>query len=214
MIYLIDEKHLRQENYFWDIARFEKHSEYLKPIYTKNELDLVKNSIFSDSNNVIMFHDSFFDDPINRHEKNVDLIRQDLLNSSKENKVVLFSGGIYNRHIRNTNSASIPVESLYKNLEFFIDRYKNNDVKLEYLAYGKNYEYERIAKVRLDIWKMLYKKSNSDLIPTNEKFETALSELLRLLSKEDELNRIVKGSLEAGYLKYKINSWIKSFLHD
>ncbi|WP_299707477.1 hypothetical protein [uncultured Pontibacter sp.] len=214
MIYLIDEKRLRQENYSWTTEKFDEYKEFIKPIYTKDELDNAKASIFSDQANIVLFHDSFFDTMYNKHEKNVDRIRQDIIQLSEKMKVVLFSGGTYNRIIKNENYASLPVEWIYKNLEFFTEQYRQQNEKLEHLAYGKNYEFEIIAQQRNELWKMLYKKKNSDTIPTNERFEFLVNNFLKIIGKEKELEKLTQESVEVGFFRYRINKLITLYIND
>jgi len=206
MVYLIDEKVLRQSNYGWNERKFEEYSEVLKKISNKEQLDNVKSEIFDSSESIILFHDSFVDDPKNRHKKESDEIRQDLLKD--EHSVVTFSGSKANRYIEK-KYASMHVGWVYKNLEFFLDKIKENDVKLEYLAYGNNYKYEKIANIRYEIWDYLYSISNENsYLNLKNKQEDDLRELLTLLKKEDYYPELANSKITVGYFKYQLNKLI------
>lgn len=141
MIYLIDDKIDRQKkDYHWDSERFERFREFIKPYYRYHEIVEKNNNekIFKDGN-VILFHESFFDNPENVRQKDVVQIREELLQraKNKQNHVVFFSGSKNNRTLSLENYAAyLPVSTLYQNLEAFVIKYSENDLNLKYLLYG------------------------------------------------------------------------------
>ena len=209
MVYLVDEKKERQNNYGWNESRFKKYSDYLKPIYNKKQLDQIKKTIFASKDNIILFHDSFFDDPKNRHKKKSDKIHQDLLDN--ELITITFSGSKASRHIYN-KKASLPVRWVYENLEFFLERIEDNDINLNYLAFGKNYSFERIAEIRQDIWSSLYKFTDNEYIEFRDEQEQKLNKLLCLLNSKDCYDTLVQSKITVGYFKFMINRLIKERL--
>jgi len=213
MIYLIDEKKDRQKDYFWDEPKFQKYKSVLSPVYTKDELDAVRLKMFS-SNDVILFHDSFFDDPRNRHEKNIDEIRQRLKERSEKNPVVFFSGSIGYKTI-DKNSASLPVSVLYQNLESFIKKYFENqdEPELRYLGFGENYRREEIAQIKNDIWKVLYKYSNIQELPDLEILDDKTKELSKIINGEIPFEKFVNKKTVIGYFKSEISMAIERYNH-
>ncbi len=212
MIYLIDDKKIRQENYNWTKVEFEKYNKALIVIYTKEELDKVKNEIFS-SDDIILFHDSFFDNPANRHEDNVVVIRQRLIDRTKKiGTVVFFGGAIGNRTITG-RYASIPVNVLYNNLRSFLDKYvstgMDNTIDMRYLVFGDSFDLEEIADLKERIWRQLYDlPHDSDLILSGE-LSLLLERLLRKLGGVEGFRR--KCTIEE--FKFQISKYTKHLIN-
>lgn len=157
MIFLIDDKRIRQRDNGWSFEKIQNFKDFLTPIYSANELtDKIRNELFSGTN-VILFHESFFDNPENKHRKDVDKIRQDLIDyANKYNTIlVFFSGSIGNRVI-NKNIAYLPTNILYANLEAFIDSYIKGLFNISYLVYGDNFRREETLLLKEKIWKIIY----------------------------------------------------------
>ena len=71
MIYLIDDKRIRQNDNGWSAEKVGLFKDILAPIYSAEELtDLRKEVLFIESN-VILFHESFFDNPENKQSVSV-----------------------------------------------------------------------------------------------------------------------------------------------
>jgi len=146
MIYLIDDKKDRQSNdYYWTTEKLKKYSHILVTVYKYDEIKntQIRESIFS-SGNVILFHESFFDNTINLHKKESVEIRSSLNKFAEEKNgwVVFFSGSKSSR-ILGERTAHLPVSVFYKNLEDFFDKYSNDSIDLKCLAFGgKNSEIE------------------------------------------------------------------------
>lgn len=205
MIYLIDDKRLRQEGYGWSEEDFKKYESIIKPIYNKKELDrLDKNELFNPSN-IILFHESFFDNPVNKHLKHLDNIKQDLLNLSRDkNMMILFFSGSFGSRRINNNIASVPTQLLYKNLEYFLSKYEINHelISLKDIVFGLNYNIEEILLLKLEIWENVYNQSGIVV------FKPKLNQLLERFS---ELTGIIISteSCSIEYLKYQINNNLK-----
>ena len=144
MIYLIDDKKLRQEqDYLWPKERFEQYKSIIKCIYKLEELELLMDVIFS-NDNIILFHESFF----NQNNIAFELFNKKLnhwLHYSDKNKVVYFSGGKNTREVSDKIS-NISVSIFYANLEFYLKEILNNKPNLEYLFYGENIHIEKDLK--------------------------------------------------------------------
>src|SRR5690606_34618002 len=118
MIYLIDDKRIRQKSYGWDEENLKHFKDFLKPIYTADELVALKDEISSNTENIIFFHESFFDNATNFHKKNSSQIRRELevyASNNSKRLLVMFSGSRNSRNF-SENIAYIPVSVLYQNL--------------------------------------------------------------------------------------------------
>jgi hypothetical protein len=176
MIYLIDDKRIRQKDNGWSVEKFENFKDILTPIYSVNELtDEKKEEIFLDSN-VILFHESFFDNPENKNTKDADKIRQDLIKFANKYKTILvfFSGSIGTRVI-NENTAYLPTNILYSNLEAFINSYLNAQINIDYLVYGDNIRREETLLIKQKIWNSVY--DLNEIPKNNIEFKSELSKL-------------------------------------
>ncbi len=155
MIYLIDDKINRQIDAGWDSERFEPFVNLIKPIHLFSEIESINDrlEIFSDKNNIIFFHESFFDNVLNRHHLEGHEIRNRLIEFSTQNPtfyLVFFSGSKNTRSI-SKNIVHLPVHVLYQNLEIFLFNLSNNDLNLRYLVFGKNPQIEEELLIKLNL---------------------------------------------------------------
>jgi len=148
MIYLIDDNEKRQQDSGWDDDKFEKYKEFIHPIYRLSEVtEDLRIELFKKGNNVILFHESFFENFENKQVNDVNDIRnklEKLSNTTSNRYYVIFSGSNSERkHNENNTSASIPVHILYNNLEVFIRQYQHsNQYDLKCLLFGTNPDIE------------------------------------------------------------------------
>ncbi|WP_313103139.1 hypothetical protein [Empedobacter sp.] len=150
MIYLIDDKKLRQEkDYNWSTSRFEEFNDIISPIYTLDELTQNSKKIFKEGN-VVLYHESFLDLTPLRNEA-IDR-RKGIEEKAISNNlsVVFFSGSKNSRDIKN-NIANIPVSAFYNNLEIFLEKYRNEDLNLNYLLFGENYKLEEDLQTKIKV---------------------------------------------------------------
>lgn len=142
MIYLIDDNSNRQVGYGWTSERFERFKSLIQIIHTYDEVDeVIRKSIFTNGS-IILFHESFFDNPINQNLDNSTKIKEDLIQYAERKKdnytLVLFSGSNGNRY-RNDNIIYMPVDIVYNNLETFLQKgIVHNSLDINYLLYGSN----------------------------------------------------------------------------
>lgn len=214
MIYLIDEKKIRQRNYNWDQDRLKKYEDILVPIYDKSGLDNIKEEIYESVDNVVLFHDSFFDDPKNAHPQGSESIKQNLLNIEDGPRLVIFSGSKSSRYIKNANYASMHVSWVYQNLDFFLERYGDGDINLKYLAFGENYEYEEVIELRNDIWESLYYKSKDSTLNLKTNPKGDLKKLLKIVNAESLFGKLVGVNNTVGYFKHRLNVLIKEAFNE
>ena len=202
MVYLIDDKKVRQKNLGWSSNILEKYKDILAPIYTNIDLQKVKHEIFN-GDNIILFHESFFDVPENYHVNDGLQVRRDLNEYSNKNErlVVFFSGSIGSRSIE-SNSAHIPVEILYRNLATFCERYKANDQNLmKQIVFGSTDVREEILLVKSEIWESLYDLRDDQNMELNATLLQALEQIEKLVGK-----KILKEGISTGYLKYQLQN--------
>jgi len=202
MIYLIDDKKERQKNLGWDEVNLKAYFDILKPIYTSGQIEAERINIFS-ADNIVLYHESFFDNPDNHHKKKSTEIKQDLINFSEKNKfiVIFFSGSIGSKKI-DKNSASIPVSILYKNLKYFLEAYKNSNqaININQIAYGSDFNNEKLLELKRKIWNLLFEKRNSDLFVNTAQLNLELDEIQKLTS-----STLILKDVTVEYLKQQIN---------
>ena len=212
MIYLIDDKTLRQQNYGWSNERFDQYKDCLTAIHTKDELDPLKEQIFA-SNDIILFHDSFFDNPINLHEKNVVLIKQSLIKRTKDTGTVVFFGGAIGSRTVSGMYASMPVSVLYNNLAFFIEQYlsgkMNNAIDMHTLAFGDKADFEEIAELKEKIWRLLYSMPQDSDMHISSVIASLQKQLMEKIGAVDKFER----RLSVEEYKMKISKYIKSYIN-
>jgi hypothetical protein len=149
MIYLIDDKNLRQEiDYKWTSERFKKYEAYILPIYTLSDLQNKSQEIFQDGN-IILYHESFLDKTSIHNEASERRRRLENFAKNKSSYLVLFSGSKNTRDLTD-NTANLPVSVLYNNLEVFTKKFSEADINLEYLLFGENHKIEKELTDKLD----------------------------------------------------------------
>lgn len=201
MIYLIDDKIDRQKKLKWNSEFLKSFEDVLVPIYLKEDLDKFKNEIFKE-NNVILFHESFFDNPINFHEMDVLQIRDNLKKYSEEKSsiVVFFSGSIGSRYVEN-KIAYLPVQILYNNLESFCNEYRKSSesILIDKIVFGNNYLNEEILLRKNRIWNLLYDQDQNSLLKLTPVLNNEIEDIEKLLNR-----KLVTNDVTIEYLKYQI----------
>jgi hypothetical protein len=202
MIYLIDDKKDRQNDYGCTAEFLESYKDLIMPVYTNSELQGIKNELFME-NNTILFHDSFFNNPQNFTGKDSLRIKNDIIlySKNKNSRVVFFSGSIGARHTEG-NLANIPVSVLYQNLETLIGHCKNSNFDLlDIIVYGKNKNQEQISIIKKKIWEILYNCNQNDIIILTPILINYLGEIEQLLGI-----KIYTKEVTNSYIKYQINN--------
>jgi CheY-like chemotaxis protein len=141
MIYLIDDKKNRQNEFGWNDDVFKEYVDIIRPIYSLDELELMSQMVFQEDN-VILYHESFLD---NTSKKTDALVkRQKLVKFAEENEnfhVAIFSGSMSTRSL-DDNIAHLPVSSVFKNLKVLIHQARQGTIDLKYLLFGTKPEIE------------------------------------------------------------------------
>jgi CheY-like chemotaxis protein len=142
MIYLIDDKKLRQNEFGWSENKFAQYSSLIKPLYKIEDITQIEKDLYSEKN-IILYHESFLDftrdkdKAIEQREKLTKIAAK-----TNELSVAFFSGSQGSRSL-NENIAYLPVSTLYQNLEILVTHHRQASVELKYLLFGENPEIEK-----------------------------------------------------------------------
>lgn len=141
MIYLIDDKYLRQNDFGWNKEKFAYFSSYINPLYKVEDILQIGEDLYID-NNIILYHESFLDftNEKDKAQKQREKLTQ-IAATNPKLSVAFFSGSQGARSL-NLNIAYLPVTTLYQNLEILIQQYIKGSAELKYLLFGANPEIE------------------------------------------------------------------------
>jgi hypothetical protein len=197
MIYLIDEKLERQQNLGWTRKKLDGYKEILMPIYNNTQLQKEKKDLFAEGN-AILFHESFFDDPVNKHNSEVADIGQTLSSYSSKNSfpIVRFSGSMGSRRIDKL-IATMPFLILYQNLAIFLEAYQlAGEISLKKLAFGTTDLEEEILIYKSEIYRSLYDKKDEDNLTLNPTINRSLMQLEKITKIKVMTTGITNGCLK------------------
>lgn len=160
MIYLIEDKTSRRNDYGWSDKRIEQHKDVINIIDRISDLlDNAETILTTD--NVLLYHESFAN-AVDYSLKNG--ISSFLHNVQEKGiKIAFFSGSKSQRSL-DGNICNLPPHVMYANLEHFINMYLNGDSDFRYLLFGKNPELEdklRHAIIRANTSNVEAEKSES-----------------------------------------------------
>ncbi len=148
MIYLIDDKDLRQKDFGWSEEKFTKYLSVLKPLYKIDDIIQIGEDLFLE-NNIILYHESFLDltnDKDKALKQRENLIK--IAATSPKLSIAFFSGSQGSRSLRD-NVAHLPVFNLYQNLEILIQQQTLGSGALKYLLFGENPQIEEELNEKL-----------------------------------------------------------------
>jgi CheY-like chemotaxis protein len=142
MIYLIDDKRKRQQDFGWSDNKFAQYSHILKPLYNIEDIRKIDDDLYSEKN-IIIYHESFLDftndkyKAVKQREKLIEKAAE-----TNELSLAFFSGSVGSRSL-DENIATLPVSTLYQNLEVLVSHHNQGSVELKYLLFGENPEIEK-----------------------------------------------------------------------
>jgi CheY-like chemotaxis protein len=150
MIYLIDDKTLRQKDFGWSEDKFTLYSSILKPLYKIEDIIKIGETLYEE-NNVILYHESFLDFTIDKDKalKQREKLTK-IASTSPRLSVAFFSGSQGGRSL-NGNISYLPVSKLYQNLEILVKQHSQGSVELKYLLFGENPEIEEELNEKLTL---------------------------------------------------------------
>lgn len=155
MIYIIDDKKSRQEDYGWNEEKLSKFDHILKPIWGNDSLRALEDNIFQ-AGNTILFHESF---------PQSDDFKKKLREHSAELNIAYFSGSKGSRYVKG-NICMLPPDVLYANLEVFIKNLREGTFNFKHLAFGENFALEELTRSR--IIETIKQNRKSEKIPPNK----------------------------------------------
>lgn len=142
MIYLIDDKKKRQHDFGWSENKFSQYSHILKPLYNIDDIRGIDEDLYSEKN-IIIYHESFLDFTSDKYKavKQREKLKEKAAETN-ELSLAFFSGSIGSRSL-DGNIATLPVSTLYQNLEVLVTHHIQGSVELKYLLFGENPEIEK-----------------------------------------------------------------------
>ena len=209
MIYLLDDNKNRQTDFGWDAEKLASYSDIITPIYVFSDMtDELKKKMFS-SGSIVLFHESFFDNPLNSLEKNSKKIREKLVEFAGKNTdfiLVLFSGSKDERKLKH-NIGHIPVSELYTNLELFLTTYGSGTLDIGTLLYGQNSKIEeQLLKKLIALNKEIGNKTIDDSAYSNiviKTFEQEIDEIFENATYES----FFSDDISDEYLDEVVTEW-------
>lgn len=151
MIYIIDDKTSRQNDFGWCKERFEAYSDNkitITPIWSIEELNEKKEAILQDGN-IVLYHESFFSTENADKTTIIESFKRRLIENANNLYITYFSYSKSGRYVKE-QMCMLPPDILYSNLDVFINKLRAGDLSFRYLAFGENYQIEEILRERLD----------------------------------------------------------------
>ena len=175
MIYLIEDKTSRRNDYGWTNEKISTKSDIITVIENAAELIKMMPEILMDGN-VVLFHESFSRIETNDKVKKINDFISQIVNTG--NIHIAFFSGSNSQRIADGVSCSLNVDILYKNLDVFIEYYRQGTIDFNYLLFGEDPKLEaRLLQ--------LIQKVNNDNIET-PKIESD-NKILFLLTSEESI---------------------------
>ncbi len=138
MIYLIEDKTSRRNDYGWSDMRIELFKDSIQVIDSVKTLLNSLDRILLDDN-ILLYHESFAIAADKEQQKIVDSFRDEV--TTKNLMIAYFSGSKSQRTLDN-NICNLPPHVMYANLEHFIKMSLTGNTDFKYLMFGKNPELE------------------------------------------------------------------------
>ncbi len=148
MIYLIDDKNLRQKDFGWSEERFAHFSNILKPLYNIEDITRIGEDLYIE-NNIILYHESFLDFTSDKDKALKQREKLTKIAASSPNLSVAFFSGSQGARSLKENVAILPVSTVYQNLEILINQHYEGSLELKYLLFGENPEIEEDLNEKL-----------------------------------------------------------------
>lgn len=146
MIYLIEDKASRRIDYGWSDEKIASSSNVITLI---DNIEGVRSLSCLETNDVVLFHESFYNTADYESKKTADIFKVELEYNSDSLHIAFFSGS-KNLRTLDGNVCNIPPYVMYENLESFILHYKQGELDFRYLMFGENYEIEDKLRSAID----------------------------------------------------------------
>lgn len=148
MIYLIDDKNLRQKDFGWSEERFAHFSNILKPLYNIEDIIRIGEDLYIE-NNIILYHESFLDFTSDKDKALKQREKLTKIAASFPNLSIAFFSGSQGARSLKENVAILPVSTVYQNLEILINQHYEGSLELKFLLFGENPEIEEDLNEKL-----------------------------------------------------------------
>jgi len=148
MIYIIDDKRSRQQDYGWDDERFSQYEDIITPIWNLESLVSYTEKML-EKDSVVLFHESFLASDDEERNNVINSLKTDLAEHSSSIFITYFSGSKNGRFV-DDRSCMLPPDVLYTNLITFINKIQEGIIDFKYLAFGENYQLEKSIRNRLE----------------------------------------------------------------
>lgn len=148
MIFIIDDKRSRQQDYGWNDERFGQYEDIITPIWNLESLVAFREKLL-EKDNVILFHESFLASDDEERNNIINSLKTDLADHASSLFVTYFSGSKNGRFV-DERSCMLPPDVLYTNLTTFIKKIQEGIIDFKYLAFGENYQLEESIRNRLE----------------------------------------------------------------
>ena len=173
MIYLIEDKTSRRNDYGWTDEKLSSINELVSVVENATQLSTLMDEIKKDGN-VVLYHESFTQ---RENQEQTNKVNAFLLSIEELEGIYIayFSGSKSQRKL-DGNVCNLHFDPLYTNLDVFIKHYNEGEIDFHYLMFGEHPEIEE--KLR-----QLIQKINDENIETN-KIESTKS-ILCLRTSQD-----------------------------
>jgi CheY-like chemotaxis protein len=150
LIYLIDDKDLRQKDFGWSEEKFALFSSIIKPLYEIEDIIQVGENLYVE-NNIILYHESFLDFTSDKDKALKQREKLTKIAGIYPRLSIAFFSGSQGARSLNGNIAYLPVSKLYQNLEILVQQHSQGSVELKYLLFGENPQIEEELNEKLTL---------------------------------------------------------------
>ena len=158
MIYLIEDKTSRRNDYGWTDEKLSSINELITVVENATRLSALMGEIKADGN-VVLYHESFTQ---RENRERTDEVKNFLLSLEKSEDIyIAYFSGSKSQRILEGNICNLHFDPLYANLDVFIKHYSEGVIDFHYLMFGEHPEIEE--KLR-----QLIQKVNDDNIETKK----------------------------------------------
>jgi hypothetical protein len=211
MIYLIDDKKLRQNDFGWGNEKFTQYAPYIIPLYSIEDVVQIGDDLYNEKN-IILYHESFLDFTTDSKKAIGQRMKLQSIAEAKVNLSIAFFSGSQGSRSLNGNIAYIPVSTLYQNLEILVNEYVKGTCKLEHLLYGQNPRIEEELNTKLN-------QANRDI---ESEYAKIGGNNLFIRPTNNFIQNAIRGAIEGKLFNdvsdekfsEKINEWLNEIEYD
>lgn len=154
MIYLIEDKTSRRNDYGWTNEKISTMSDVISVIENATKLIEMIPEILTDGN-VVLFHESFSCMETNEKVEKINDFISQIVNTG--NVHIAFFSGSNSQRLTDGSSCSLNVDILYTNLDIFIEYYRQGTIDFNYLLFGED------PKLEARLLQLIQKVNNDNI---------------------------------------------------